>query len=248
MTSRARTTGNTTSQRLERKYPLAEDMLAPVSHALAERLPVRRYQPGVDWSSLRTIYLDTPDMGCYQEYLQELPVRQKIRIRQYGVDGRFDQHCWVEMKIKNQGVSLKNRFRCMTEHLPPMLAGEDIAAAVREHNDADGVRIYAAIRAFMMERDLKPLVRVDYERLSFGREDDPSVRVTLDRQVRFCSATREYAGTLEGLVLEIKYAGDRPAWMPELKTALELKRQLRFSKFARSVRQLEKMQENDGLW
>ncbi len=248
MTSRSITPGNTTSQRLERKYPLAEEMLAPVSHALAERLPLRCYQPGVEWSSLRTIYLDTTDMGCYQEYLQALPVRQKIRIRQYGVDGHFDNRCWVEMKIKNHGVSLKNRFRCLTEHLPPMLAGQDITAAVRDHNEPEGCRIYHAIRGFMMERDLRPAVRVDYERLSFGREDDPSVRVTLDRQVRFCSATREYAGTLEGLVLEVKYAGDRPAWLPELKTALELKRQLRFSKFARSARQLEKMQENDGLW
>jgi hypothetical protein len=39
-------------------------------------------------------YLDTPQLDSYREYLEDYPLRQKIRDRQYGYHDRFDGDCW----------------------------------------------------------------------------------------------------------------------------------------------------------
>lgn len=237
---------NTTSQRVERKYPLTDDRMDAAMQELSAMLPVYRYNGAHDWSSIRTVYLDTEDHACYQEYLQDLPVRQKIRIRQYGVDGRFDDICWVEMKVKNKTLSLKRRFRCSVADVSMLLKGADVLDRIRRQNDSDVAHTYKLIRSAIVDRKLLPMVRVDYQRLSFQRPDDSTLRLTLDQQLRFCSATRDYQGELEGCVIEVKFTGTKPAWLIPLREKLELKRELRFSKFARSMKRIHKLRELGG--
>ncbi len=242
----ARDIPSTTSQRVERKYPLAEEMLDEAVARLAELLPIRRYSDHDDWSSLRTTYLDTPDGRCYQEYLRDMPVRRKIRVRQYGTNGDFGETCWVELKVKQRNVGIKRRFACGVGDVGRLLAGEDVLEAVLPRNEGDVTPIYRMIRAMIVDDGLLPVVRVDYRRLSFQREDDPHIRLTLDRGLRFRSATQDQHGELEGLVFEVKHNGVKPAWLPALRAALGLKRRRQFSKFARSMNQLEKLDREVG--
>jgi len=237
---------STTSQRIERKYPLPDTMLEETIAALHTVLPVYRYNGAEDWSSIRTTYLDTHDLQCYQEYLQALPVRRKIRVRQYGVNGRFDHLCWVEIKVKNRTVSLKRRFCCRAADLALLVKGQDIGDRVARQNETDVARIYQVIRSMILEQQLVPAVRVEYERLSFQLANYDGLRVTLDRDVRFCCPRREHQGSLTGLVVEVKHNGAKPAWLPTLQQRLGLKRVKRFSKFARSIRQLTELRECEG--
>ena len=112
---------STTSQRVERKYPLPNHMLPLVEQGLRHYLPVHHHVGTNDWVSMQTIYLDTPDLQCYQEYLDRLPVRRKIRVRQYGVNAQFNDVCWVEIKVKKKKLSLKRRFRCRSDDLVLLL-------------------------------------------------------------------------------------------------------------------------------
>ncbi len=209
-------------------------------------LPIYRYAGSHDWSSIRTTYLDTDGLQCYEEYQQNLPVRRKIRLRQYGVGGQFDKVCWVELKVKNRNISLKRRFRCLASNLPALMRGEDILARVLRENETDVTRTYHTIRSMILEQRLAPVVRVDYERLSFQPDDSNSLRLTLDRNVRFCSACLQHQGPLEGMVIEVKHNGIKPPWFPELRESLGLRRARRFSKFARGIRQLNRLREAEG--
>ena len=67
-----RTPASTTSQRVERKYPLPDAMLDTAVTALCSVLPIYRYAGSHDWTSIRTTYLDTDDLQCYEDYLQNL--------------------------------------------------------------------------------------------------------------------------------------------------------------------------------
>ena len=229
---------STTSQRVERKYPLPETMLPATMKELRELLPVHHHSGTHDWTSMRTTYLDTLDWGCYQEYLNNLPVRRKIRIRQYGIDGQFDNVCWVEVKVKNHNISLKRRFRCLTDDLAMLIHGEDVADTVAGRNETDVSQTYEVIRSMILDQQLVPVVRVEYERLSFQPPESNGLRVTLDRDVRFISACQQYRGNLDGLVLETKHHGNKPTWLRDLRERLGLRRVKRFSKFARSMKQI----------
>jgi len=229
---------STTSQRLERKYPLPDAMLERAVARLSELLPVHRYAGDHDWSSIRTTYLDTADFAAYQEYLVRLPLRKKIRIRQYGVGGVFGDLCWVEIKIKNHRVSLKRRFCCRKPELVSLLQGEDILDRIGDCNDGDVAQTYSAIRSMIIEQQLRPAVRLDYERMAFQGPDSRSFRITLDRNLRFVSGCGGYSGVLEGLVIESKHHGEEPEHLLEMRRSLGLKRAKRFSKFARSMQRI----------
>ncbi len=237
----------TTARRIERKYPLSEERLAEVIDAVGNLLPIYRHDGGGDWSSLRTVYLDTADRRCFREYLEALPVRKKIRIRRYGREGQFEQVCWVELKVKDRSVSRKRRFRVMPNHMAALLRGETIDDHVRDLNDEPGFSIYRTIRGLIRDQDLRPAVRVDYERMSFQDPENADVRMTIDRALRFRSSACGLAGELSGMVLELKYNGECPLWMPSLQRQLEIQRRKRFSKFARSMLRLEELREIKGL-
>ncbi|GMV97350.1 MAG: VTC domain-containing protein [Phycisphaerae bacterium] len=237
---------NTTSQRFERKYPLCVAVLDDAVKCLRSILPVHHYAGPHDWSTLRTTYLDTLDARCFQEYLQDLPIRRKVRIRQYGVNGQVDDVCWFELKLKHESLSLKRRFCCRRQDVQPFLQGEDIIDRIGPENDPKVRHAYKLVRQAVQDLRLLPVVRVDYERIAFQDPNDPTLRMTLDRGLRFCSASREYQGRLEGLVLEVKHAGDRPAWLRGLQEELGLKRMFRYSKFGRCMKRLNKLKEAEG--
>lgn len=233
---------STTSQRVERKYALPDAMLDLAVARLSELLPIHRYAGDHDWSSIRTMYLDTADFTAYREYLVRLPLRKKIRIRQYGVAGEFSNLCWVEIKIKNHRLSLKRRFCCRKPELAALMRGEDVLDRVAPCNEGDITQIYSAIRAMILEQRLRPAVRVEYERLAFQGPDSRSFRITLDRNLRFVSGCGCYSGILEGLVIESKHHGDEPEHLREMRRSLGLKRVKRFSKFARSMQRILELQ------
>lgn len=233
----------TAASRIERKYPLCVIMLEAAIRELRRICPLQRYSDSTDWSSIRTTYLDTPDLTCYQEYLQNYPVRRKIRIRQYGVGGRFGDTCWVELKVKKERLSVKRRFSCTLEDADRFIRGEDIFGRLGLEEKSDASRAYQLIRNAVLEQRLLPVIRVDYERVSFQKPGHHGVRLTLDREMRFCSASREHRGELEGLVLEVKHSGESPAWLPVLRERLGMKRIRHYSKFGRSIGRLIELRE-----
>ena len=116
--------------RRERKFPLTQDRWDGVAECAASYLPTQKYDGVHSITCIRTTYLDTPRLDSYREYLECRPIRKKIRIRQYGYDGVFEERCWVEIKIKRYAETLKRRFCCSNGGVVALLAGEDIIEEV----------------------------------------------------------------------------------------------------------------------
>lgn len=232
---------STTKQRIERKYSVAEEQLANAVETLSQYLPVHHHAGQHDWSTLRTIYLDSPDHRAYHEYLQDLPVRRKIRIRQYGIGGHFESLSWVELKEKRRNVSRKWRFRCHSEEVTKLLRGKNILKHLYELNNAGVKATYTLIREMIAELHLTPKVKMEYERVAFQSAEDQTIRVTLDRNLSYQAAGNGKAGALDGLVLEFKHNGTRPDWMQTLPAQLGVQRKKRFSKFGRSMNRIAKL-------
>ncbi len=226
-------------ERREQKYPLSTRMWRRALSCARRLLPVERYDGRHAITNIRTVYLDTPGMHSSREYMDECPVRTKLRLRQYGYDGRLNGVCWVEIKTKRYGTSLKQRFKSGRHEVEALLHGRDIEDHVSRMNDGNpqAHQVYRRARALIASRALRPVVRVDYERVAFQRPGCRDVRLTLDRSVRFQANGRGSAG-FGGVLLELKICQDEPVWLPELLGHLSVRDSSSFSKYAQAVQKL----------
>jgi SPX domain protein involved in polyphosphate accumulation len=237
--------------RRERKFPRPAGEWDRVIAAVAARLPVERFDGVHDLVNIRTVYLDTPPLDVYREYRERRPVRTKLRIRQYGFDGRFGDECWVEIKSKRRFETLKRRFRCDSDTVLALMAGQDVRERVAALNDRrpDALAVHRAARRMILNRGLGPVVRVDYQRVSFQQPGAPGARVTVDRGVAFRGAANPRTERLDGIVLEVKHAAAPPSWLPRFLEGLGIAGAGRFSKYARAVEALglpERMQRDSA--
>ncbi len=226
--------------RREEKFPLEPGDWERVVQCAEQYLPVEEFDGAHRVANIQTTYLDSADLQSYREYVEARPVRKKIRIRQYGYEGRFNGRCWVEIKIKRYEDSLKRRFCCSSEALLDLMSGRDIASQVNEANAQreEANEIYEAARKLILDNTLRPVVRVDYERMAFQSDSLPRTRITVDRRIRFRAAGQTAACSHLGTLLEVKYRGREPEWLGEFLHVLSVLEPSRFSKFARAIRAL----------
>lgn len=226
--------------RRERKFPFSADAWERLEQCAARYMPVECFDGENALNYIRTTYLDTPDLHSYREYVERKPIRTKVRIRQYGRNGQVNGVCWVEIKVKRQRKTAKRRFRCTPAKVSELIDGRDIREDVVAANPdrPKAIRIYEAAREMILERRLRPVVRVDYERLAFQHPTEPESRITLDRAIRYRPAVGPARAAHDGVILEAKHADTEPDWVPEFLRELALDKSSRFSKFARAVQAL----------
>ncbi|MCG8409574.1 MAG: polyphosphate polymerase domain-containing protein [Phycisphaerales bacterium] len=235
-------------QRREMKFPLLNHQWDRVVSCAREYLPVERFDGAHDVSNVSSVYLDTPALDCYREYQEAQPIRTKVRVRRYGYEGAFERACWVEVKIKHNGNSLKRRFCSSADRLTDFMAGNDICDRLRDLNAdcRELPRIYRVASNLVTRHALRPVVRVDYERMAFQQASSREVRITVDRNLTFYSTRPKRIVKLDGIILEVKYAGGRPPWFFDFLGALGITRSGRFSKYARAVEKVILNGEPEG--
>ena len=195
-------------QRYEFKYLMDLRQLQAVLTAMAPYMVPDEYSH----SSIRNLYLDTPDYRLIRRSLERPVYKEKLRVRSYGQAGEQDQ-VFVELKKKYQSVVYKRRIS---------LPQEQALACMDGRQPWPDGQIGAEL-AYTMEfyKVLRPAVFLSYERDSFCGVEDEEFRVTFDSQIRY----RQEELTLDSdtwgtpilpsgqVLMELKVAGSLPLWM-----------------------------------
>lgn len=195
-------------QRYEFKYLMDRRQLQAVLTAMAPYMVPDEYSH----SSIRNLYLDTPDYRLIRRSLERPVYKEKFRVRSYGQVGKQDQ-VFVELKKKYQSVVYKRRIS---------LPQEQALACMDGRQPWPDSQIGAEL-AYTMEfyKALRPAVFLSYERDSFRGVEDEEFRVTFDSQIRY----RQEELTLDSdtwgtpilpsgqVLMELKVAGSLPLWM-----------------------------------
>lgn len=200
-----------TFERYELKYILSRPQLQVVLNAMEPHM--RRGEFG--HSSIRNLYLDTPDYRLIRRSLERPVYKEKVRIRSYGRAG-IDDEVFVELKKKYRSVVYKRRlsmpqgrvFGCLQglDAWPDTQIGQEIAYTVE----------YCP--------RLAPMVFLSYERDAFRAADGTDLRITFDTDICFrrnrISLDSDTAGTpllpRNQVLMEVKVAGGLPLWMARL--------------------------------
>ena len=195
-------------RRYELKYLMTRRQRDAVLAAMEPRMTLDEYGR----SSIRNVYLDTPDFRLIRRSLEKPVYKEKLRVRSYGRAGANDR-VFVELKKKYDGVVYKRRLA-----LPLIEAQACLAGRLALRDTQIGHEIAYALAFY---RDLAPAMFLSYEREAYYEKDGGDFRVTFDDSIRF----RQERLTLDSdprgtpllgpdqVLMELKTSGGIPLWM-----------------------------------
>ena len=231
---------NVIFKRVEKKYRITEQACASLMAMISDRLIPDRYGK----STVCNLYLDTPGFLLIRNSIDAIAYKEKLRIRSYGLP-KPDGTVFFEIKKKYKGTVYKRRISTTYERVMDYLAGgepPDDSQIMRELDYA--MRFYG---------NPQPKAMIFYEREAFFSREDPDLRITLDRGIRyrFNELAPEFGdgGTPileDGYVLmEIKTNGGMPLWLSGALDACGIYPS-RFSKYAKSY--LQYLTEKESIY
>lgn len=206
-----------TFKRYEKKYLLSAEKYALLWERMRDHLVPDEYFR----STVCSIYYDSEDFSLIRHSLERPVYKEKLRLRSYNVPGP-DGPVFVELKKKFRGVVYKRRVEMRAAEAEDWLAG-------RAQPDRDG-QIRREIDFFLQTHPVSPRVFIACDREAWDDREDPELRFTFDRNLRWrdteLSLTAGSGGQPlldEGEVLmEIKIPGAAPLWLAHLLSELEI--------------------------
>lgn len=204
-------------QRYEKKYLMAADQCEALERKLAGRLSPDRYGR----HTICNLYYDTEDFALIRASIEKPRYKEKLRLRSYGVPGR-NSAVFAEIKKKYKGVVYKRR-----EELPLWQAENLLDHGIFPEDQS---QILQEIEWFLRCWRPRAQVFLAYDRVALSGGQDPGLRVTFDRNIRWRTedlnlSQGDWGAALlpPGLVLmEIKIPGAMPVWLAHTLSELNI--------------------------
>ena len=241
--------------RHEIKYILTADQRRTVMRGIKDRMIPDPH--GI--STIRNIYYDTPDYRLIRRSLEKPNYKEKIRLRSYGSPTE-DTVVFLELKKKFDKVVYKRRVELKERDAEKYMAGELGLDEFKERiAEVSNPQIAKEIDYFKsIYKNLKPMVYLSYDRCAYFSEEDESLRITFDKNIRWrgndvrlTSAEGGEDLLAEGeSLMEIKTATALPIWLVEVLNQAKA-RPASFSKYGnayKSIVEKEGKQNDKYIW
>lgn len=205
-----------TFKRYEKKYLLSAEKYEKLFARLQGMIEPDEYFA----STVCSIYYDTPDFELIRNSIEKPIYKEKLRVRSYNA-ATEDSKVFVELKKKYKGVVYKRRVSMKAKE-----AEDYLALRAKAPKDS---QIVHEIDWFLKVNKPVPQVFIACDREAYVAKDDPELRITFDKNIRWrdcdLSLTMGDYGesvTKPGEVLmEIKIPDAAPLWLAELLSELE---------------------------
>ena len=200
-----------TFKRYEKKYLLSAETHARLRERLDDRIEPDLYFA----STVCSVYYDDDSYKLIRRSVDGPVYKEKLRLRSYNVPGPEDP-VFVELKKKYKGIVYKRRVSMTAAQAEAYLAGE---APAPEDN-----QMIREIDWFMKLYEPKPRAFIACDRTAYVAKDEPELRITFDKDIRWRQdELRLTAGshgellTQPGMVLmEVKLPGVTPLWLARM--------------------------------
>ena len=217
-----------TFERIETKF-LLEDFQY---RALRERLEGMAQVDQYGKTSILNIYYDTPDFKLIRASLEKPVYKEKLRLRTYGIP-EDDTRAFIEIKKKYKGIVYKRRI------------GMDYSDALDYLNNGAACKKQSQISREIdyfkqFYKGLKPAMAISYDRIAMAGIQDPELRITFDKNIRWRvdNLDLKYGNTGQDILkpgqrlMELKIAGAMTLEMAHILDELGI-RKTSFSKYGK---------------
>ena len=220
-----------TFKRYEKKYLLSARKFELLWERLREHLVPDLFHR----STVCSIYYDSDDFSLIRHSLEKPVYKEKLRLRSYNVPGP-DGEVFVELKKKYKGVVYKRRVRMSAVEAERYLAGQS--------RPPEEGQILREIDFFLQTHEVSPKAFIACEREAWVDREEPELRITFDRNLRWRDTDLHLSSGSGGepllpdgeVLMEIKIPGAAPLWLAHLLSELEIF-PTSFSKYGTCYRQ-----------
>lgn len=173
---------------------------------LLDQVMIQDPHNGARGYSIRSLYFDSLDERDYQEKVDGVELRRKIRLRIYDPSADF---AMLEMKQKQGAYQKKRSLRIARSHAMEMAAGR--YDSLLTYRDPFAAECYGMMHLWCY----RPKTVVEYLRKAYIAKEN-KIRITFDHQVRASEACLELFSPRLNLypvldsfngILEVKYNG-----------------------------------------
>jgi len=158
------------------------------------------------------LYFDTPDYRMIRASVEKPIFKEKLRLRSYGVPRESDL-CFAEIKRKYDHTVYKRRIALTERDAMEYLTGKAHAPDSQISREIDYILAYY--------KNLLPTLFLSYEREAFFDKSDPTLRLTLDRNILWRTEDVRLSSGVYGtpllsdseVLMEVKSSGAIPLWL-----------------------------------
>jgi len=222
--------------RLEYKYLVSKDAVPRLRKMLQPYVYSDQYsdQNADKQYTVRSLYYDTIHLDFYHDKIAGLKKRIKLRIRGYD-ELQPESITFLEIKRKNGPVISKSRAPVPYAELVKFINNGDAESSQafldrfqNGHNEARQFFFH------LYKSNLKPTIKIIYEREAFYYKFSQKLRITIDKNLRSSLILNpEFLYEEQNVVysmprysiLEIKIFGDIPFWLQHIIAELQLRHQ-----------------------
>ena len=159
-------------QRIEKKYFISPAQAETMLGEMRQHMTADRYGE----YAIGNIYCDTDNFRLIRASLEKPAYKEKLRIRCYGVPKAGDK-VFVELKKKCGGVVYKRRVTAPLPQAERFLRTETAPA--------EWGQIGQELQWFQRFYDTMPRMYIGYDRTVWAGTEDPALRITFDRNIRW---------------------------------------------------------------
>lgn len=202
-------------KRVETKYILTQKQEQAFLADLAQHMEADDFAQ----SSISNVYFDNPDFQMVADSLAKKHGKEKIRMRLYDLQPTASSQAFLEIKKKVEGIGFKYR---LTSN--PVSVTNYVLTGLADASIVDDKVTEELHQLRQRYGTLQPKLVIAYDRQSYKGLDDKNVRLTIDRNLIYrddrLSAYADRSGhallPADQVIMEVKVAGDQPAWLQEL--------------------------------
>ena len=225
----------------EYKYLVEKEQLETMRSAIIPFVKFDRFSKDRRFNeyTVRSIYFDSKKLECYNQKIEGIDIRKKIRIRTYNEENK-NSMVFLEIKRKYLNSINKDRAPFKYKNMERVMAKKDIDKFIL--SPKNGKWGYDSARKFFYhihKGPLFPKALVIYEREAYQCKFNSFLRITLDKKLRsslnpkihniFSEDNIRYA-LPHYFIFEIKFYGGLPHWVQSIISLNQLKR-LALSKY-----------------
>lgn len=133
---------------------------------------------------IANLYYDTENSDVIRASLEKPFYKEKLRMRAYGIPGTEDTPVFLEIKKKIDGVVSKRRAQMKFCEAKRFLKDRTLP----ENADYVTRQVLREIGYYLDTHEVRPVIRICYDRQGYFDREDPAFRLTFDENIRYLKA------------------------------------------------------------
>ena len=208
--------GNNIFRRVEKKYLLTKEQKDLLFDKIWPYIEKDKYFE----STICNIYFDNENNDLIISSIDKPVFKEKLRLRSYTNSLDMNSKVFLEIKRKYKGIVGKRRVSLKLKDFYDFY----------DKRKYENSQIFEEIRYAFDYYDLKPMMFVGYDRLSYKGKDDENLRITFDSNLRSreddlrleCGDYGKKYFDDDVYIMEIKTLAAMPFWLVDALSSLKI--------------------------